>query len=314
MPDRPLDHLSNETARALLEMISPGSNLVRVELLPGSFSNHTHLVEACMPDGSLLKWAVRRYQIYGNYDRGEKARREYKAFELMNRRSIPSPKPLLLDDSGAILGVPGIVEGFVEGRLMLEAPEDPLEWARKAATMLARIHSIPLTEGDRSFLLDANSEAVWFLYIPGDRAPDYMRDFPGGDALWGSIRDQRSRLRPTTPVLIHEDYWEGNILWHEGEITAVLDWEEAGCGDPAIDVAYALMNLTLRDLPEAADEFLRVYQARRGLKLENLAFWELAASVRPLMDQADWRVDREPGRGRLQAFIRDSLKETGVHL
>ncbi len=313
MPDRPLDHLSNETARYLLERISPGSRLVRVELLPGSFSNHTHLVEASLPDGSILKCAVRRYQVYGNYDQAEKARREYKAFELMNRRGIPSPEPLLLDDTGAILGVPGIVEGFVEGRLMLETPEDPLEWARKAAGMLARIHSIPLTEEDRSFLLDANSEAVWFLYSPGDRAPDYMQAFPGGEKMWGSIRDLRPHLKPMAPVLIHEDYWEGNILWHEGEITAVLDWEEAAFGDPAIDVAYALMNLTLRGLAEAAEEFLRVYQARRGIKLENLAFWELAASVRPMLDQADWRVDREPGRGRLLAFIREALKKTGIH-
>jgi len=50
-----------------------------VELLAGSFSNHTHLVEASLPDGEPIKLVVRRYQEYGDYDRGEKARREWVA-------------------------------------------------------------------------------------------------------------------------------------------------------------------------------------------------------------------------------------------
>ena len=69
---RPLDHLPQEIVMALLEKIAPGSTLVCVELLPGSFSNHTHVVEASLPNGGLLKCAVRRYQIFGDYDRGER--------------------------------------------------------------------------------------------------------------------------------------------------------------------------------------------------------------------------------------------------
>ncbi len=69
---RPLDTLPQETVLALLEKIAPGSTLVRVELLPGSFSNHTHLVEARLPGGENLKCVVRRYQVYGDYDRGRR--------------------------------------------------------------------------------------------------------------------------------------------------------------------------------------------------------------------------------------------------
>ena len=250
-----------------------------------------------------MKYVVRRYQVFGNYDRGEKARREYKAFELMNHQGIPSSEPLLLDDTGTILGVPGIVERFVEGRLMLETPEDPIGWARKAAAMLARIHSIPLIEGSRAFLLDGNREAVWFLYIPGDRPPDYMCAFPGGEVLWALIRDLRPDLKIVSTVLTHGDFWEGNILWHEGEITAVLDWEEAAYGDPAIDVAYAIMNLYLRGLPDAADAFLNSYEAFRGQKLENLAFWQLVESVRPMVDPVDWNLAQDNHQERLLDFI-----------
>ena len=59
------------------------------ELLPGSFSNHSHLVEAHLPNGGTLNFVVRRHQVFGNYDRGEKARREFKA----NEQSMPTAFP-----------------------------------------------------------------------------------------------------------------------------------------------------------------------------------------------------------------------------
>ena len=306
MPPRPLDHLPDGIVISLLERIAPGSRLTRVELLPGSFSNHTHLVEARLPDGNMLKCAVRRYQVFGDYGRDEKARREYKAFELMNRCGIPSPEPLLLDDSGSILDVAGIVTRFVEGELRLENPSDPLDWARKMAVMLARIHSIPLSEADRGFLLEANSLATWFLRA--EAAPKYMQDFPGGVDVWKTTRDLYPSLKPVPPVLVHVDYWSGNILWQEGEIVAVLDWEEAAYGDAGTDVAYARMNMVLMGIPEAAEEFLQVYEARSGQKVENLGLWELAASVRPMVDPLDWELDKGGHRERLQGFIAAALK------
>jgi len=178
---RPLDSLPNETVQTILHKIAPGSHLQSVELLAGSFSNHTHLVEASLPGGQPLKLVVRRYQVYGNYDRGEKARREFKAFELIHNHGIPGPEALLLDDTGEFLGVPGIVTRFVPGALRLDAPDEPLPWARSLAVMLAKIHAIPLDEHARSFLLEANSEATWFLQ--GDAAPKFMQKFPGGTRL-----------------------------------------------------------------------------------------------------------------------------------
>jgi aminoglycoside phosphotransferase (APT) family kinase protein len=107
---------------------------------------------------------------------------------------------------------------------------------------------------------------------------------------------------------LHVDHWSGNILWHKNEISAVLDWEEAAYGDPAIDVAYARMNMFLMNLPAAADEFLRVYELNTGRKIENLDFWELAASVRPMIDPIDWKVDETTGMNILLQFIEFAKK------
>ena len=43
----------------------------------------------------------------------------------------------------------------------------------------------------------------------------------------------------------------------------------------------------LRGIKEAADHFLQYYQAESGT-VHNLAFWELAATARPLPDPVAW--------------------------
>ena len=303
---RPLDSLSQETILAILNKIAPGSRLQSTELLPGSFSNHTHLVKTDLPDGGRLHFVVRRYQVYGDYDRGEKARREFKAFELIHDHGIPGPEPLLLDDSGEILGAPGIVTRFVPGALRLEAPSEPLVWARSLAMMLAKIHAIPLDEAARTFLLEANREAIWFLQ--GESAPKFMQKFPGGAGLWQELHGRYGSLRPVPAALVHIDYWVGNVLWEAGEISAVLDWEEAACGDPVIDVAYARMNMYLMGLPDAADEFLRAYESETGHPAENLAIWEMAAAARPMDDPQAWQLDREIIARRFQQFLEEAME------
>jgi aminoglycoside phosphotransferase (APT) family kinase protein len=308
MSKNPVPPLTPEILHTLLDHIAPGSSLLTFNLLPGSFSNSTHIVEACRADGSDLKIVVRRYALFGDYDLGEKARREFKTFETLHRNGIPAPEPLYLDQTGAVLGTPGIVTRFVKGSLRMDMPADPLDWSRKLAVVLARIHSIPCAEDEQDFLLNGNSEATWFL--KSNSPPQFMKDYPGGAQLWQTIRDAFPSIRAVLPVFLHIDYWSGNILWHENEISAVLDWEEASRGDPAVDVGHARMNIALMGLPQAADEFLRVYESEAGRKLENLGFWELAASARPMVDPENWIVTETGGldAGTFRKFIEDAKR------
>ena len=88
-------------------------------------------------------------------------------------------------------------------------------------------------------------------------------------------------------------------------ISAVVDWEEAGYGDPAADVAYARMEYFLEGLPGAAETFLRVYLAETGWQLPNLAVCELTASVRPMTDPAGW-FTRPHMEAPFRQFIADA--------
>ena len=179
---------------------------------------------------------------------------------------------------------------------MMDVPPDAMEWTKKLARTLARLHSIPCGEDEQKFLLDGHEQAAWFLKY--DSPPRYMQEYTGGADVWHFIHKMSDGVCADAPSLLHIDYWSGNILWHRNEISAVLDWEEAAYGDPAVDVAYARMNIVLMGAQTAADEFLHVYESELGRKIKNLGFWELAASVRPMVDPVDWNITETAGSNK----------------
>lgn len=298
---------ARETMRALLDVISPGSSLSAIRPLAGSYSNSTHLVEALAAGGSQINFVVRRY-VHG--DRAEKSRVEFRTLAFLQNHSVPAPAPLYLDEDGAVLGSPGIVTSYVPGKqLMLPAehPAGPLDWACSLATMLTKIHSIPC-DNARSFLLDANSEATWFLR--SGVVPDYMNAHPDGAMIWRAVHDLLPDIQQVEPALVHLDYWRGNVLWDQGRITAVVDWEEAAYGDPGIDVAYCCMEMIIMGMIEESEAFLSVYEAEMGQPVVNLGFWELAAAARPMTDIAGWITEPSKEK-RFRQFIADAKRRLG---
>lgn len=296
---------STKSLQAVLEIIEPGSTFVAIHSLAGDFSNSTHRVDGRAPDGALFQVVTRRYAIFGDYDRGEKARREFKTLQLLKRHGLPVPDPLYLDDDGAILGSPGIVTRYAPGQLAL-APPYPAQWAETLAKTLARIHKVPLNDANASFLLDGNSEALWFLKSTA-QIPPYISAHPKGSALWSAIVESLPNLEKVAPALVHIDYWSGNILWDNGSISAVADWEEAAQGDPGIDVAYCRMDMILCGLSEAADTFLATYEQEMGRLVANLGFWELAAAVRPMFSPDGW-ISESPAVERFADFVDTAVR------
>lgn len=306
-PERGYEVLSETAVRALLGQIAPASELLAIDDLPGAYSNYTHLVTARSARAQSSRFVVRRYAVFGDYDRGEKARREYKTLQLLQREGIPAPRPLYLDDSGSVLGVPGIVTDYVPGA-QVDAPADPLSWARSLARLLARIHAVPCEAAAQAFLLDANAEASWFLR-PGT-VPDFMAAHPEGPSVWQAVHDQWSCMQAAPVGLVHIDYWSGNVLWDAGQIVAVVDWEEAAYGDPAIDVAYCRMDMFLSGLREAAEEFLATYERETGRRVANLGLWELAAAARPMFNPGGW-ITESSAKEPFSRFIADARARAG---
>ena len=299
--------LSKKTIMAVLDALGHAGASCGVESLPGSYSNFTQLLRIEAKGAESRKIVVRRYNPENDEEGHDKPACEFHALRLLHEHGIPAPPPLLLDRDGSLLGLPGIVTGFLPGS-QIEPPTEAPRWGQLAATnarMLARIHQALFREADKPFLMNDDVEVAWF--IKERVIPDYMREDADGEMIWHLINEHWHRRQLTTPRFQHTDYWSGNILWLGDEISAVVDWEEAGYGDPACDVAYARMEYFLEGLPEAADTFSQVYQAETGWELPNLSISELAASVRPMTDPASW-FTRPYMEERYRRFIADAKR------
>ena len=68
------------------------------------------------------------------------------------------------------------------------------------------------------------------------------------EEVWPLSQQNRS-------VLLHGDFWPGNILWRDGQIVGVIDWEDAAFGDPLADIANTRLELLWAFGVEAMRQF-----------------------------------------------------------
>ena len=156
-----------------------------------------------------------------------------------------------------------------------------------------------------TILPDATSQATWFL--ENDALPDYMQAHPDGDAIWYIIRQQLPRLMPANPVLIHGDYWSGNILWEGEQLTGILDWENVAFGNPGFDIAYCRMEMLIDGMDAAAETFLKTYEAVTGKPVVNLGLCELAIAAIPMWQRAPY-LTISPIQERFRQFVANAKK------
>ena len=267
-------------AQNILETVAPGHRVRAVVPAKGAFTNAVHILDARSPSGRALRLVVKRMMESPDPRR---AIAEFHALRIARKHDLPAPEPLLLDASGETLGKPGVVTTFVEGE-QIANPKDVVGWSNRLADLMLSIHDVNLSAEDKRHLYDGSTEGLYFLE---DSWTETKSGHPLSESIYATIREGQHRVRAVAPAFLHMDFWPGNVLWLNGRISAVLDWDVAAWGDPAIDIGYFRMNMHLRGLKEAANHFLQHYQAESGT-VQNLAFWELAAAARPLPDPAAW--------------------------
>ena len=82
-------------------------------------------------------------------------------------------------------------------------------------------------------------------------------------------------------------------MWRDGQLAAVLDWEDAAMGDPLSDVACARVELCCARDADCADRFTRVYADQSGMDLDRLPWWDLFVSSAALQSMDSWKLSPE---------------------
>lgn len=271
-----------EQHQRLAERLRPGSEVIRAWTLEGGVSAHVTAVELALPDGGSERVVVRRH---GAIDKGHNpdiAATEFRVLQVVTGAGLPVPAPLLLDETGEMLGSSGLVTSFVDGSTDV-APEALPGALRQMASFLARLHAIDIDAVD----LPALPHQV-------DPTPNTMRYLPAG-ALGERIRALHEAHGPIVPAnrpaLLHGDFWPGNVMWRDGDLVAVLDWEDAAIGDPVADLAGSRNELLWKYGLDAREQFTAHYLSKSPIDLANLPFWELSGAAGAMALMGEWGLD-----------------------
>ncbi|RIX51473.1 phosphotransferase family protein [Paenibacillus nanensis] len=297
---------------AIARRLEPSARLLSCKMLQGGVSAQTAYMEVDAGGRGLMKLVVRRHGEADLRREPDVARHEYELLKLLTAHGLPVAKPYLADDSGEIFSTPYIVVEYMEGSMELQ-PADPVDRALQLADELARVHSLPsqTVRQAKSFLQGAHSAAADKLASPPEKLDDSLSE--------GLIRETLVKAWPTMPqnedAILHGDYWPGNVLWREDRLAAIIDWEDAACGDPLSDVGNARLELLWNYSEEAMAAFTKRYRSlMRGLNYDALPCWDLYAALRPASKLSTWGLEagmEAAMREKHARFVREATAKLG---
>jgi aminoglycoside phosphotransferase (APT) family kinase protein len=221
------------------------------------------------------------------------ATREAAVQNVLAAQGFPTPRVLLHDEHRAPLGRSFLVMELLPGRspvggitpreLLRVRPRFMWRLPEVLADIQARLHRMdatPLVDA-----LGARDAGVdhWLdrlaAAVDGD-GPEL------GDGLTWLLANRPPAC--ARPVICHGDLWPGNLLVERGRVVAVLDWTVATVAEPALDVGYAAMALSIApvELPRFAEttllrtsarltrRFVDTYRDRTGADLRAQPWYE----------------------------------------
>ncbi|HEX5157419.1 MAG TPA: phosphotransferase [Ktedonobacterales bacterium] len=290
----------------LARKMAPDSILLRARPLHGGVSARVTAIELQHADGQRRKLIVRQHGAADLARNPQVAADEFALLRIVHDAGVSAPAPYYLDESGEIFETPVIVLEYIEGETVFALADAP-DLLPQFARQLAAIHQIDRAAHDISFLPD--NAAYWGSIIANRpaRLDDSLSE--------GRIRDALEAAWPWTQLnttgLLHGDYWPGNILWHEGRLVGIVDWEDAAIGDPLADIAISRLDLLWAFGADAMERFTREYAAVAPIDRANLAYWDLCAALRPAGRLGDWASDEAAEarmRERHALFVAQALE------
>lgn len=295
------DSYTSAALDQVVSRIDSGWSLRRAWPITGGVSAQVTGIEVARPGRAPLKLIVRQHGAVDRAHNPHIARDEYRLLQIARSHGLAAPEPLYVDETGDLFEHPVIVIEFVEGETDFD-PADRHGFLSQMAGELDRIHRVPASP-DLSFL-PAVGKGFGERPEVLDNAMSEGRIRDALEAAWPLPQMSRS-------VLLHGDFWPGNILWRDGQLAAVIDWEDARTGDPLSDLGNARLEL-LFALDEAAmREFTDLYLSMTAIDATHLPYWDLCAALRPCSTLATWGLDaatEQRMRERHAQFVAGALE------
>jgi aminoglycoside phosphotransferase (APT) family kinase protein len=235
--------------------------------------------------------------------------KEYGLLTALHREGLAVPEPYRYDDTDAVIG-PYLLLEWIDGSTDVGADDLPLA-LDQMARFLVGLHSLDP--------LSLQLPALEQIEDPLEAITPHLPPTEAGDLVRAAIAAGALDRDPNRSVLLHGDYWPGNVVWNERALVAVIDWEDACLGHPLADVATARVELLCQYGAEAMEQFTSRYVAMSHdtigpLRLDSLLLWELYVSASALSTMGSWGLEpaEEARRRRLtEGFFDRAARDLG---
>ena len=272
---------------ALVHRVDPAGKLLQFWPLTGGVSAQVTALEVLRSDGQIQKMVVRQHGPVDLEQNPLIAADEFRLLQYLSAAAIPVPQPYHLEPAGELFSTPCLVIAYVDGQPDFH-PAEVTVCVEQLATHLAQIHAIRDAPTHFPFLHTNHDWQTRMVQNQPARLDDSLDE--------GRIRDVLEAVWPlpvlNDPVLLHGDFWPGNVLWHAGKLAAIIDWEDASLGDPLADLANSRMEILWAYGVEAMQYFTHCYRAGAAMvDLTNLPYWDLCVALRPAFKIGEWAGD-----------------------
>jgi aminoglycoside phosphotransferase (APT) family kinase protein len=158
------------------------------------------------------------------------------------RAGVSTPRLVVFDESCDVVSVPFSIFQRVHAeplsaRLDASPQRHPQIW-QALGRELATLHGNVSTVDDPRNYLDLHTRT----HDPEPLLADLERDGYLGNEAAPWVRDALQRLQPAVPPpdtyrrFIHGDITATNVLVRDDNFHSIIDWDDAGWGDPAMDI------------------------------------------------------------------------------
>jgi aminoglycoside phosphotransferase (APT) family kinase protein len=291
----------NEQMRSALEEFirresgADGVSITEAKLLSGGSIQENWFIDTAVAGGALgprLQLVVRTDApsgVAGSLCRAE----EFALLKAAHDAGVTVPEPLWLCRDAGLIGKQFFVMRFIQGvaashvvvrdtklggdrRLLLE----------RLGAELGRIHSIRPPRADLAFLPPAEASPALQNVARLRRFLD-AHHTPHPALEWGLRWLEINAPERSEIALCHRDFRTGNYMVDDRGLTAILDWEFAGWGDPLEDVGWFCARCWRFGQPGEAggigarEDFYRGYVSTTGRRLEteDIHYWEVMAHL-----------------------------------
>lgn len=210
-------------------------------------------------------------------------------------QGLPVPQVLWAAADEETLGAPFIVMERLPGRSFViwephaSFPTEPAAVAelwRQAVRALARIHQVNWRSSlpDWEVPVSLREELQrWTGILRHAQEPAWLQ---AGTQLLERLGAQLPLEGPVG--LVHGDFQPGNVLYHHGRLSGVIDWDLAAIGAQGIDVGWLMMMCDLNawaehwkpHAPLSREQVQALYAEAGGTALEGLDWFQAFAHYR----------------------------------